>query len=131
MFQNIMKKRFFINALLGLICTLASATEPKHTMQTDTVPDIEVYNAISPNNDNINDYFQIKGIENYPNNKVLVYSRWGNLVFEEISYQNTWDGNWNGKNLPDGTYFYVLEIKEEENLYRFTGTLTVYRGGGG
>jgi gliding motility-associated-like protein len=71
-----------------------------------------IFNGISPNGDGKNDTWQILGIEQYPGNEVRVFNRWGNQVFEQKAYTNTnaWDGTWNGKYLPDGTYFYILDL---------------------
>ncbi|MBL7826196.1 MAG: gliding motility-associated C-terminal domain-containing protein, partial [Saprospiraceae bacterium] len=71
-----------------------------------------VFNGISPNGDGKNDTWHILGIEQYPGNEVRVFNRWGNQVFESIGYtnQDAWDGTWNGKDLPDGTYFYVVNL---------------------
>jgi gliding motility-associated-like protein len=65
-------------------------------------------NALSPNGDGINDELLVVCRELYPNMKVQIYSRWGNLVFQ--GEPNGWDGMYNGANLPDGAYFYVLEF---------------------
>jgi gliding motility-associated-like protein len=70
----------------------------------------------SPNNDVVNDYFVIKGIEHYPGNKIWIYNRWGNLIYKAHDYDNKWDGYSNvsgiyiGKRVPPGTYFYVLDL---------------------
>jgi gliding motility-associated-like protein len=71
-----------------------------------------VYNGISPNNDGKNDVWHIVGIEQFPNNEVRVFNRWGNLVFEAKSYDNqhAWGGTWNGSDLPDGAYFYMIDL---------------------
>jgi gliding motility-associated-like protein len=57
----------------------------------------------------------VKEIEGYPNNELSVYSRSGALVFKANSYDNTWDGTnifTNGRaKLPDGSYFFVLDLK--------------------
>ncbi|HMU73345.1 MAG TPA: gliding motility-associated C-terminal domain-containing protein, partial [Ferruginibacter sp.] len=70
-----------------------------------------VFNGFSPNGDQVNDYWHILGIEAYPDNTVQVFNRWGNLVFEQKGYTNAqaWDGTWNGKALPDGTYYYLVD----------------------
>ena len=80
--------------------------------------------SFSPNNDNINDKFYIKGIENYPENEFIVFSRWGTKVYEKKNYNNqdAWDGSYNnagvklgpGDKLPKGTYFFKLIIKDKE-----------------
>jgi gliding motility-associated-like protein len=70
----------------------------------------------SPNNDGINDGFVIVGIEKFPDNKIWIYNRWGNLVYKANGYKNDWDGYSNvpgiyiGKKVPAGTYFYVLDL---------------------
>ena len=71
-----------------------------------------IYNAISPNGDGENDSWIIEGLEQYPDNHVQVFNRWGNLVFEQKGYRNSeaWTGQWNDKPLPDGVYYYVLEL---------------------
>lgn len=71
-----------------------------------------VFKGISPNGDGRNDTWSILGIEQYPDNTVQVFNRWGNLVFEQKGYRNEapWNGQWNGKDLPDGTYFYLIEL---------------------
>ncbi len=69
-----------------------------------------VYNGFSPNNDGINDFFVVEGLEDTDTEEISIFNRWGNLVFFAKDYQNNWDGTWNGEDLPDGTYFYVIEV---------------------
>lgn len=72
---------------------------------------LTVYTGVSPNGDGINDSFLIEGIENYPNNSVSVFNRWGNMVFHQDGYKNEWKATWNDrKELPDGTYFYKVNL---------------------
>lgn len=78
--------------------------------------EFKIFNAFSPNGDQVNDYFRITGIERYPNHTLQVYSRWGLLVLETMDYQNDWDGTWEGLDVPDGTYFYVLDTGDGEML---------------
>jgi gliding motility-associated-like protein len=72
--------------------------------------------AFSPNSDGINDYFTIQGIEKYQNHTLQIFNRWGALVFESTAYNNDWDGSWAGAQLPDGTYFYVLQYGGSRSL---------------
>jgi gliding motility-associated-like protein len=71
---------------------------------------IQVHNGFSPNGDGINDTFVITGLEFFDQHHLSIYNRWGSLVFESSSYQNDWEGDWKGSPLPDGTYFYRLEV---------------------
>lgn len=93
----------------------------------DTPDDeILIFDGISPNGDGINDAFTIVNIDQFPNNELRIYNRWGNLVHEEIGYNNTWTGMWEGKNLPDGTYFYFLKL-EPSRKREYTGFLQLKR----
>ena len=73
---------------------------------------LKIYNAFSPNSDGVNDFFTIEGIEKYPNNALTIYNRYGAQVHNVKSYKNDWEGTWNGKVLPDGTYFYIFNDGE-------------------
>jgi gliding motility-associated-like protein len=68
-----------------------------------------VYNALSPNDDGLNDNFKIEGLEKYPKNQIAIFDAKGREVFKANDYKNNWDGKCVGKLLPDGTYFYVLD----------------------
>lgn len=72
--------------------------------------DLQIFEAFSPNGDNKNETFKINGLQNWPNHHLVIYNRWGNLVYEATNYQSDWEGTWNNKKLPDGTYFYILEL---------------------
>jgi gliding motility-associated-like protein len=61
-------------------------------------------NIITPNADGVNDYLAFKYLEFYPNNRLVVYDRWGVKIYEKAEYTNDWDG---GSNV-DGTYYYIL-----------------------
>ncbi|RLD68192.1 MAG: hypothetical protein DRI84_00260, partial [Bacteroidetes bacterium] len=81
---------------------------------------VTVPQGFSPNGDGINDKFVIKGIEEFQGNSILIINRWGNRVFEGAPYKNDWDGSnqfgvhANSAGLPDGTYFYILKLGEDE-----------------
>lgn len=87
--------------------------------------ELEVFDAFSPNGDDKNEFFKINGLQDYPNNHLQVFNRWGNLVYEGSNYQNDWDGTWNGQKLPDGTYFYLLELGEGDSP--LTGYVVILR----
>lgn len=76
--------------------------------------DIVIFDGFSPNEDGVNDHFTIYGLSNYPGHLLRIYNRWGNLVFEAVNYQNNWDGRYRSLHLPDGTYFYVLDLNDGE-----------------
>jgi gliding motility-associated-like protein len=78
--------------------------------------EVIVFSGFSPNGDGVNDVFSIIGLEKYPNNKLLVFNRVGNQVFEAANYQGDWDGSSDGKPLTDGTYFYVIDLGNGKKL---------------
>ena len=91
----------------------------KATQLVDIViPDQEFYNGISPNKDGLNDYWNIPILNYYPINKVMIINRWGSEVWKCINYSNTnnfWNGkNMNGNDLPDGTYYYIINYSNVE-----------------
>ncbi|PQJ21589.1 gliding motility-associated C-terminal domain-containing protein, partial [Tenacibaculum sp. SG-28] len=90
---------------------------------SDPLPtDIEcltVYSLFTPNGDGINDTFEITCLdqEQYKDNRLEIYNRWGSLVYSKEEYDNSWDGTSNASlnvqrdsKLPAGTYFYVLDL---------------------
>ncbi|MDB5198660.1 MAG: hypothetical protein JWO92_623 [Chitinophagaceae bacterium] len=66
-------------------------------------------NTFTPNNDGINDTWIIDHLSDYPNVRVQVFNRYGQPVFESKGYSAPWNGTMNGKTLPFGTYYYVIE----------------------
>jgi gliding motility-associated-like protein len=95
-------------------------------------PEIVVYNALSPNDDEYNPYLRIENIEVVsPQNKVSIYNRWGDKVFEMDNYQNSDPTKrFNGesdkdKDLPSGVYFYKIEFTNGSP--ELTGYLTLKR----
>ena len=90
---------------------------------------LTVYNGISNNNDGKNDALTITCIDDYSNNTVEIFNRWGQKVFETKKYTN--EGNnfkgysSKGKRLPSGTYFYVLKYKLNNKEHRKIGSLYI------
>jgi gliding motility-associated-like protein len=75
----------------------------------------EAWNGFSPNGDGINETLVFDQLEDspdkYPENELIVFNRWGDIVYRASPYQNDWTGtNQNGGNLSDGTYYYILRL---------------------
>lgn len=98
----------------------------------------EIFNGITPNGDGLNDYFHIEGINNYPLNTLQIFNRWGVLVYEIDEYgqgNNLFRGISDGratiasdKELPSGTYFYVLTFSgENPGQNSYSGYLYINR----
>lgn len=79
--------------------------------------ELELPNGFSPNGDLNNDDLIIRGIDLFPQNELIIFNRWGNIVYSEQNYSNDtpWGGiSKNGSELPDGTYFMVVKINTGE-----------------
>ena len=74
---------------------------------------VTVLNAFSPNNDGINDYWDIKQLNTYPECSVMVFNRYGQQVYQSTGYAKPWDGKYNGAPLPQGTYYYIIDLKND------------------
>ncbi|MFD1062006.1 BspA family leucine-rich repeat surface protein [Winogradskyella litorisediminis] len=103
---------------------------------TLTPPKNDVKYGFSPDGDGINEFWNITGIEEHPQNKVMIYNRWGDLVFEIDNYNNTTNvfrGIANRKTkmgagiLPEGTYFFQFVINEPNNFETLKGYVVIKR----
>lgn len=104
-----------------------TATDTCGNISTDSVTvtvicDITVPNVFSPNKDGFNDTFFLINLDDYPGTHVKVFNRWGTIVYESTDYQNNWDGG----DVPDGVYFYIITTQDPEQG-PFSGTVTILR----
>lgn len=82
-----------------------------------------IRNVITMNNDNMNDTWNITGVEFFPMTAVKVFNQYGKLLYENEDYKNDWDGSYKGSRLPNGTYYYVVLKGGTEEEYKGTITL--------
>lgn len=92
-----------------------------YTITASTEPcQITIYNGFTPDGDGLNDTWIIENIENFANNTVSIFNRWGNKVWSTTNYNNTtnfWDGkNNNDATLTRGTYFYIIELENGKGV---------------
>ena len=110
-----------------------TVTDANGCPNTDSVviklklPDFKgvVSNYFSPNGDGINDTWYIEDIGLFKTNEVTVYNIYGNEVFAKKGYTGDWKGTYNGADLPDGTYYYVLKFSDAETIRK--GTIEIMR----
>jgi gliding motility-associated-like protein len=103
-------------------CTFSTSTR----LVEPTV--LEMPNGYSPNGDGDNETFVVHGIDAYPNNEIVVYNRWGNIVYKKANYANEWAGdNTVGEALPDGTYFVILTVVAGEEEITLKGYVDLRR----
>jgi gliding motility-associated-like protein len=86
---------------------------------------MDIVNVFSPNGDNINDRWIIKGLRDYNNCVVEIYNRYGQMIFRSIGYNQPWDGTFNGKPMPVATYYYVIDLKDGQKP--IGGSVTLLR----
>ena len=84
---------------------------------------------LTPDNDGANEEFIILCVNEFPDNRLQIFNRWGQLVFEADNYDNTWNGiTQDGAPLPQGPYYYVLDYTDPEgNPRQQRGSLTILR----
>jgi gliding motility-associated-like protein len=82
---------------------------------------ITIPNVITPNGDNVNDFFVIQNIEYHANSNLLIFDRWGKKVYSNSNYKN----EWKAEDTVDGTYFYILDIVDDK---KYTGFISVFHG---
>ncbi len=108
-----------------VVTEFALRIDNRETDQT-SICFLKVSNTMTPNADGRNDTFMIANIEGFPRNTVHVYNRWGNLVFKARGYDNSWAGTFEGKPLPVGTYYYVVELNDDKSRTS-SGYLSILR----
>ena len=76
------------------------------------VTEVFIPNVLTPNGDGFNDYLSIPNIDTYPNNEIHIFNSYGQVIFEASPYNNDWAATFNGANVPDGTYYYILSLND-------------------
>lgn len=98
------------------------------TVTVVVLPSIIIPNGFSPDLDGKNDAWFIKGLSEYPNAQIMIYNRWGSVVYRYNSgYDKPWDGtNTQGEALPLGTYYYVIDVNDKKQQV-FKGSVTIIK----
>lgn len=85
--------------------------------------EIKIPNTFSPNGDGVNDVWNIGGLISYSDAIVKIFNRYGDLVYTSRGYDLPWDGKYDSKTLPVGTYYYLIDLKTGEKSY--SGPVTI------
>jgi gliding motility-associated-like protein len=101
-------------------CGVASDVMKVHVFKAIYVP-----NAFSPNGDGLNDTWNIPALNVYASYEILVFNRWGQIVYTSKDIGRPWNGSFKGKELPSGVYPYIIDIKEVP--IKLTGWVMVVR----
>jgi len=91
-------------------------------------PDCNYPNVITPNGDGDNDEFWVDCLENnaFPENVIRIFNRWGDEIYFAEPYNNDWEGTRDNKPLPAGTYFFLLQLRPDQDEYQ-EGFITIVR----
>lgn len=121
---------FLCNAICPDLCDTGFVTIVLEEPPLPKDPDIP--NAFSPNGDGINDLWVIGDLDRlsvvYPENELVIFNRWGDVVYEAAPYRNNWDGRdqSSGKVLAEGTYWYLFRLSaSDRKIYK--GDITILR----
>jgi gliding motility-associated-like protein len=116
-----------IDSIKYEVCDLFCVTVCENAMVYIDVKEerkIKIHNGFSPNGDGINETFNIDNIEYFPENKLVIFNRWGDEVYSAQPYKNEWDGTSKtkgvkvaGDKVVDGSYYYVLILKPNSDPY--------------
>ncbi|MBK9318245.1 MAG: gliding motility-associated C-terminal domain-containing protein [Bacteroidetes bacterium] len=109
---------FLVRAIGSGLCKIGAQSEP-------VACEVTIPNIFTPNGDNTNEFFELENIEQYPNNTVQIFNRWGKEVFSTSGYNNT-TKKFDGKDLPDGVYFYIVDLGDGTTEPK-AGTVTINR----
>lgn len=106
---------------ITLTVTTADGCTHTYTYIQIVIPvEVIIPNVFSPNGDGSNDALTFEGAQYYPNTSLQVFNRWGNEVYSSSNYKNTWKP----RDVPDGTYFYILKLSTGKE---YTGNVTLLR----
>jgi gliding motility-associated-like protein len=115
----------FVYTICDAFCvSICDTAEVTVAVKTDV--EIGIPGGFSPNGDGINDGFVIVGLDQFPDNTLQVFNRWGTMVYSAEPYNNNWDGSSTesgvlvGGELPVGTYFFILDLGNDSSPIRGT-----------
>lgn len=107
-------------------CTIDDATEVREVCP----PRLYISNSFSPNKDGKNDTYDVFGA-NFTNFRMLIFNRWGEIIFESRDRNEVWDGQYRGEPMPIGVYPWVItyegDSEEYKGPYKMEGSVTIVR----
>jgi gliding motility-associated-like protein len=108
-----------------LTVTATSGCQSSTAIMVTVLEPIVIPNAFTPNGDGINDTWNIAYLSDYTHCTVDVFTRYGQQIFHSNGYPVAWNGTYSGKSLPVGTYYYVIDLKN--NTAKLSGFVTIVR----
>ena len=107
---------------IDITYTLQAESTSGCTNSTDEVfikvyPKISISNTFTPNGDGVNDTWEIPAADAFSTTRVKVVNRDGNLIYQSYGKYKPWDGKFNGKDLPIGTYYYTIYFNDDFKVF--------------
>jgi gliding motility-associated-like protein len=109
--------------------TACADTAVMNINYNDSLEALKFPNVFTPNGDLKNDFFKLDGnISPCYEGEIIIYNRWGNVVYESKKINFAWDGtDGNGSNVSDGVYFYIVRVNDIKGNNTYRGTVTLIR----
>lgn len=112
--------------LLGNPTFIETYYTPVFTIDPEITKYLQIPNSFTANGDGLNEYWELKGIDRFPNNHVVIYNRWGEAVYETTGYSAI--NHFDGEGMMQGVYMYVVNVSDNKgNHETFNGDLTILR----
>ena len=115
---------------VSLVATSDKGCKGSVTRSVLIVPPFDAYvpSSFTPNNDGINDYFGMEGVEFIGSFEMGIFNRWGQEIFHSLDLNNQWDGRYNNTPMPGGMYTFAITITDAEGRpYEINGTIQLIR----
>lgn len=116
-----------VNVIYTVTVTDLNGCIESGTVAVELFPELNISNGFTPNGDGKNDTWIIDYIEQFPNNTVEIFNRWGDIIFSSTGYSTPFDGKYKGSDLPVGTYYYVIKLNHPGYPKPITGPITIFR----
>jgi len=109
---------------VSLVVTDASGCTASQQIEiSDSCPNLLIPNVFTPNNDGINETWVIEGVPENPDLHVMVFDRYGAKLYDNTGYATPWNGEYRGKKVPAGVFYYLITVPSKNKTY--SGPLTI------
>ncbi|HTB06042.1 MAG TPA: gliding motility-associated C-terminal domain-containing protein, partial [Bacteroidia bacterium] len=110
-----------------VLVTTSTGCTAIDTVTVIVLPQLVIPDGFTPNGDGTNDVWNLRNVSEFPGIVVEVFNRWGEQLFRSAGYKTPWDGTYDGKPLPVGTYYYVINLNDPRFPKAYTGPVTIMR----
>jgi len=110
-----------------LTATTAEGCSATDTVTVEVLLELDIPSGFTPNNDGVNDLWNLGGLDQYPSAEITVFNRWGDILLTQGATEAPWDGTLDGIPVPVGTYYYFIRVSEPALQAEWTGPITLMR----